>query len=133
MPAIKQPRPHAFSALPQRYHFFEDVWETVRRVPHGKVTTYGSIAAIIRRPAGVTIRHFTSARARWVGQAMAHCPPDVPWHRVVNAQGKVSRRKSGDGHQIQRSLLEAEGVLFSVGNQIDLHRFGWIARTSRKR
>jgi methylated-DNA-protein-cysteine methyltransferase related protein len=130
--AMRHTRHRSFSALPQRHAFFEHVWEIVRKVPRGNVTTYGLVAAVIRRPQGVTQRHFMAARARWVGQAMAHCPANVPWHRVVNAQGKVSLRERGDGVHVQRALLEAEGVVFSRTDQIDLHLYGWVPHTSRK-
>jgi methylated-DNA-protein-cysteine methyltransferase-like protein len=60
--------------------------------------------------------------ARWAGGAMAHCPDDVPWWRVVNAQGRISAR---EGAERQRELLEAELVVFDGRGRIDLRRFGW--------
>lgn len=54
---------------------------------------------------------------------MASCPPDVPWQRVVNAQGKISVR--GDSENQQRDLLEEEGVQFDARSRIDLRQFGW--------
>jgi methylated-DNA-protein-cysteine methyltransferase-like protein len=62
--------------------------------------------------------------ARWVGGAMAACPDNVPWQRVVNAQGKISLRKGG-GFLRQRELLEEEGVKFDQKDRIDLDRYGW--------
>jgi methylated-DNA-protein-cysteine methyltransferase-like protein len=62
--------------------------------------------------------------ARWVGGAMAGCPADVPWQRVVNAQGKISLRPGGGGQE-QRVLLEAEGVEFSSADRIDLKKYAW--------
>jgi methylated-DNA-protein-cysteine methyltransferase-like protein len=59
---------------------------------------------------------------------MAHCPPGVPWHRVINAQGKVSRRARGDGHRRQQGLLEAEGVVFDALGRVDFAVFGWPKR-----
>lgn len=59
--------------------------------------------------------------ARWVGDAMAACPADVPWQRVINAQGKISSRP---GAQRQRQLLEAEGILF-VKDKVDLKVYQW--------
>ena len=79
--------------------------------------TYGVVA----RRAGL------AGHARQVGYAM-HALPDgtaVPWHRVVNAKGEISRRKSGSGGLIQRVLLEREGVRFNGRGRIDLERFGW--------
>jgi len=90
------------------------VYRIVRRVPRGKVVTYGQVAALAGTPRA----------ARAVGQAMRHCPAGVPWHRVVNSQGRVSRRRSGEGMVSQRLLLEGEGVRFARG-RIDLRRFRW--------
>ncbi len=59
---------------------------------------------------------------RWVGSAMARCPDDVPWQRVINAKGEISLRP---GAERQRRLLEAEGVQFDEGGRVDLARFGW--------
>jgi methylated-DNA-protein-cysteine methyltransferase-like protein len=93
-------------------------YDVVRRVPRGRVTTYGTVA----RAAGLP------GRARQVGYAMAalHDGNDVPWHRVVNARGEISRR-SGDVRyeRVQRALLEAEGVRFDEQDRIDLAEFGW--------
>ncbi len=81
----------------------------VKRVPEGKVATYGQIA----RLAGTS--------ARQVGYAMAAMPAatEVPWHRIINSQGRISLR-AGEGHALQRILLEAEGVEFSIDAKIDL-------------
>jgi methylated-DNA-protein-cysteine methyltransferase-like protein len=62
--------------------------------------------------------------ARWVGGAMAACPQDVPWQRVINSQGKVSLRLGGGGSQ-QRHLLESEGVEFDERDRVDLKKYAW--------
>jgi methylated-DNA-protein-cysteine methyltransferase-like protein len=92
------------------------VYWWVARIPCGQVATYGQIAALAGFP----------GRARQVGYALAGMPEglDLPWHRVVNAQGKVSPRSSSCLHQMQYELLEQEGVLF-IDNRIDLTRFRW--------
>ena len=93
-------------------------YDVIRRVPRGRVATYGTVA----REAGL------SGRARQVGYALAALPDlvDVPWHRVVNARGEVSPRSAAIGYErLQRSLLEAEGVAFDPRGRIDLDRFGW--------
>ena len=90
----------------------------VRRVPKGHVVTYGQVAALVGTPRA----------ARAVGQAMRVCPASVPWHRVVNSQGAVSRRGDGSGALSQRLLLEGEGIRFARG-RIDLRRYGWRTRT----
>jgi len=107
------PNPHAFNAL---------VWNLVRQIPVGKVATYGQIGALILPPEGMPLKDYDAFRARWVGGAIAACPPDAPWQRVINAQGKISLRA---GAEEQRTLLEAEGVEFDARGRIDLHLFGW--------
>jgi len=96
------------------------VYALVRRVPTGRVVTYGQVAALIGTPRA----------ARAVGQAMRVCPGTLPWHRVVNGRGVVSRRGDGSGALSQRLLLEGEGVRFARG-RIDLGRYGWHTRAHR--
>jgi len=107
---------------PVRREFAERVWKIVRQIPAGKVASYGQVAAMVPAPADVDAQEYQAFRARWVGSAMAACPGDVPWQRVVNSQGKISERR---GAQQQRFLLEAEGVEFDSRERIDLKRFGW--------
>lgn len=93
-------------------------YEIVRRIPPGRVVTYGQVACEAGLP----------GRARQVGYAMAACPEDedIPWHRVINARGEISsRRSSGSFERIQRALLEGEGVVFDERGRVDLDRFGW--------
>lgn len=97
---------------------YERFYEVVRRVPVGRVVTYGQVAVL----AGM------SGRARQVGYAMAALPDesDVPWQRVVNARGEVSARGGGRAFEhIQRALLEEEGVRFDDAGRIDLRRYRW--------
>ncbi|MGE5727051.1 MAG: MGMT family protein [Gemmatimonas sp.] len=97
------------------------MYSEVRRVPRGKVATYGQIASL----AGL------EGQARQVGYAMAAVPASsaIPWHRVINAQGRVSMRSEGPGGTIiQRQLLEREGVVFDEGGRVALSRFGWKPR-----
>lgn len=58
---------------------------------------------------------------------------DVPWHRVVNSFGEISARSGGDSHELQRLLLEGEGVEFDAKGKIDLSRFRWEVRSRVKR
>lgn len=104
--------------------FNHRVWDLVRQVPPGKVTTYGQIARLLGAPEGVEERTYLAFGARWVGGAMASCPEDVPWQRVINSQGEISLRP---GAERQRQLLEEEGVVFSERGRVDLKRFGWQA------
>ena len=99
---------------------YELVWAAVKRIPRGSVATYGQIAAL----AGVP------GRARQAGYALAATPENmtIPWHRVINAQGRISLRlKHWDSgsDDLQRILLEAEGVIFDSSERIDLKRFRW--------
>ncbi len=95
--------------------FFDQVYALVRRIPPGKVATYGQIAALLGNPRG----------ARTVGWAMRACPEDVPWHRVINSQGRISTGPSRDEIPLQRVLLEAEGVVFDPSGKIDLAVYQW--------
>jgi len=107
-----------------RHEYFARVWQIVRQIPVGKVATYGTIASLLQPPAGVRTESYRAWGARWVGAAMAACPSDVPWQRVINAQGKISLRDFED-YERQRQLLEAEGVIFDENGRIDLAVYGW--------
>jgi methylated-DNA-protein-cysteine methyltransferase-like protein len=113
-----------YTPPPERMAYFEQVWEIVRQIPPGKVCTYGRIAAFIPPPKGMSIRAYEVRGARMVGGAMAACPADVPWQRVINSQGKVSLRQGGGG-EAQRELLECEGVAFNDKDRIDLKVHLW--------
>jgi methylated-DNA-protein-cysteine methyltransferase-like protein len=117
-----------FSSPPDRIIFNSQVWEIVKQIPAGKVSTYGQIATMIPTPEGMTPADYQAWGARWVGGAMASCPEGVPWQRVINAQGKISLRKGG-GHLRQRELLEAEGIVFDNRDRINLSRYGWEGST----
>jgi methylated-DNA-protein-cysteine methyltransferase-like protein len=111
-----------FTSPPNRDAFNAQVWDVVRQVPAGKVVTYGQVALMLDPPGGMNIKDYLAFGARWVGGAMAACPDDVPWQRVINSQGKISPRP---GAEKQRQLLEAEGVLFDERGRIDLKRYQW--------
>ncbi len=111
----------SFSSPPNQQAFYEQVWAIARRIPRGKVATYGQIAKMIPPPNGVELEAYAAFAPRWVGGAMANCPDDVPWQRVINSQGKISERP---GAERQRQLLEEEGVVF-VKDRIDLKKYGW--------
>jgi methylated-DNA-protein-cysteine methyltransferase-like protein len=95
------------------------IYRAVKRIPRGRVATYGQIATL----AGL------DGHARQVGYALHALPPgvEVPWHRVVNAKGEISPRSAGDSHELQRMLLEAEGVEMDLRGRIDLRGFRWKA------
>jgi methylated-DNA-protein-cysteine methyltransferase related protein len=105
--------------VPSRDAMFALVHAAVRRVPRGRVATYGQIASMIGFP-----RH-----ARLVGRALRALPDasPVPWHRIVNARGEISRRTRGDSDELQRILLESEGVAFDASGRVELERVRWEA------
>ncbi len=100
------------------------VYAVVRRVPRGRVATYGQVARLAGLVNG----------ARQAGYALHALPPHtaLPWHRVLNASGRISL---GDpaGAATQRILLEREGVRFDAGGRVDLRRFQWRPRPAAGR
>lgn len=106
----------------------ERIWKAVAAIPRGQVASYGSIA----RRAGLP------RRARLVGHALKVAPAGLrlPWHRVLNAQGKISLPAGSKAHRLQRRLLEEEGVRFhngrvdhkAIGGEADLDALLWRPR-----
>lgn len=92
------------------------IWKAVRRIPRGKVATYGQIAEL----AGM------EGHARLVGYALHALPQNsnVPWHRVLNATGRISL--PGVSGRTQRLLLEREGIQFTKANRVDLRKYRWV-------
>jgi len=96
---------------------FTRLLAVVRRIPRGRVATYGQVAALAGLP----------RYARHVGYAL-HAQPagtPLPWHRVVNARGGISVRPWDGGAETQRLRLEAEGVQFDARGRVPLERYGW--------
>jgi len=92
----------------------------VRRIPKGRVMTYGQIATLLE----------SRLSPRAVGWAMHGCPAGVPWHRVVNASGGCSTDRLPDVPPgLQRAMLEAEGVKFRANDTLDLNRYRWSPGT----
>jgi methylated-DNA-protein-cysteine methyltransferase-like protein len=104
---------------------WERVYAVVRRIPRGRVATYGQIAAL----AGL------GGQARQVGYALHALPGEgfAPWHRVVNARGAISLPPAGGADVTQRLRLEREGVRFDARGRIDLARHGWRPGAARRR
>jgi methylated-DNA-protein-cysteine methyltransferase-like protein len=117
-----------FTSPPKRQEFNARVWELARKIPRGKVASYGQLALMLAPPAGVEASTYRAFGPRWVGGAMAACPGDVPWQRVLNSQGKISQRP---GAEKQRKMLEAEGVVFK-NERVDLKIYGWSGTTRPK-
>jgi methylated-DNA-protein-cysteine methyltransferase related protein len=101
---------------------YERIYAVIRRIPKGRVATYGQIAQMAGLP-----RH-----ARQVGYALSALPEgrDVPWHRVINAKGEISMRAEPHFGELQRTRLEKEGVVFNRNNQTSLARFQWKPKGS---
>lgn len=100
-------------------NLYPRVYQVVLRIPAGKVATYGQIAKMAGK-----------CTARQAGYAMAAIPAGltIPWHRVINAQGKISARADGDGDSRQHRALAAEGVLFTASGRVDFKHYGWQPR-----
>lgn len=96
---------------------YQKIYSVVRRIPRGRVATYGQIASL----AGL------AGHARQVGYALHALPRGsrVPWHRVVNAAGKISIRATPGGELVQRILLEREGVRLDARGRVPLDRVRW--------
>jgi methylated-DNA-protein-cysteine methyltransferase-like protein len=97
----------------------ERVYKIVRRIPRGRVMTYGQIAELLGE--GYT--------PRTVGFAMHSSPDGTPWHRVLNAQGATSTGRIVLPHDKQQRLLEQEGVVFNQNNRCDLETCLYIPKT----
>jgi methylated-DNA-protein-cysteine methyltransferase-like protein len=99
---------------------YRRIYAVVRRIPRGRVATYGQVAVL----AGL------GGHARQVGYAMHALPKgsSVPWHRVINARGEISRRRRPGDELSQRMLLEREGVRFDARGRVALARFQWRPR-----
>lgn len=93
------------------------IYAVVRRIPRGRVATYGQVAALAGLP----------GHARQVGYALHALPRGtrLPWHRVINAKGEVSRRRRPGDELSQRLLLEREGVRFDARGRVALARLRW--------
>ena len=102
--------------MPKDRPLYERIYTVVRQIPLGKVASYGQIAHIVG-----------GCSAQMIGFAMAGLKPraDVPWQRVINAQGKISPR-IGFGSLLQRELLEEEGIEFDAEGRVNFERFGWL-------
>jgi methylated-DNA-protein-cysteine methyltransferase-like protein len=97
---------------------YDAIYTIVRQIPYGKVATYGQVAALSNLP----------GQARLVGYALYRVTDDldVPWHRVINAKGQVSESPFRNGtDDLQRSLLEQEGISFAANGTIKLATYQW--------
>ena len=96
---------------------YQRIYKLVKKIPMGQVATYGQIAKMVG-----------NCGPRQVGYAMSHTPASqkIPWHRVINSQGRVSVRKEGSEDPLQIKLLKKEGILFSKTGKIDFAEYAWF-------
>ena len=102
---------------------WDPVYRLVKKIPRGRVTTYGELAQTLALPGG----------ARAIGYALAACPrgQGIPWHRVVGARGRIT---IPEPHAIlQRRLLESEGIMTDSGRIVGMDRHAWTPRKKPKK
>ena len=111
---------HHAGVLDQRDSSYKRIYAVTRRIPRGRVATYGQVAHLAGLP----------GHARQVGYALHAMATDrpVPWHRVINARGEVSERSHPGADVAQRVFLEREGVVFDAAGRVDLERYQWRPR-----
>jgi len=99
---------------------YTSIYRIIKRIPKGRVSTYGQISSL----AGL------KGQPRMVGYALASLPDDleVPWHRVINSKGEISKRSDSHSEKLQRLMLEAEGVVFDINGRVSLSRYLWKPR-----
>jgi methylated-DNA-protein-cysteine methyltransferase related protein len=106
------------NSVPVNIRRYEAIYGLVRQIPLGKVATYGQIAELLGLP----------GHARQIGYALFRVAPGsgIPWQRVINAQGMISPSPLRQGSdELQRILLEQEGIVFDAQGKIDLKRYRW--------
>jgi methylated-DNA-protein-cysteine methyltransferase related protein len=101
-------------------NFFERVYRIVKQIPRGRVASYGQVAGLLGHPRA----------ARTVGWALASLgaaqAAEVPWQRVINSAGRISISRADLSADLQRKLLEEEGIEFDARGDVDMRRFQWI-------
>ena len=100
--------------------FFEQVYEIVSKIPKGRVVSYGQIAHMLGSPHA----------ARTVGWALSACPENLPWQRVVMADGSVT---GGEFSELRRVLLLEEGITFLANGRVDMDVNQWDGVECSKR
>jgi methylated-DNA-protein-cysteine methyltransferase related protein len=111
--------------MPEVSTSYQRIYSVIRRIPAGRVATYGQVAELAGLP----------GRARQVGYAL-HALPDhttLPWHRVVNAGGGISRRSIPGAELTQQVLLQQEGIRLDAAGRVRLARVRWQPRSRSKR
>lgn len=106
--------------MTENMNFKAQVIEIVNRIPYGRVTTYGTIATLAGIPRG----------GRLVGGILHNLGNQLPWHRVINRLGFISIKSLDHPKQLQKALLEQEGIEVSTDFMINLGRYGWFGEQS---
>ncbi len=111
--SLEFPRGSSYNA---RVTVYERIYKVVRRVPRGRVATYGQVAELAK-----------ASGPRQVGYALHALPEghDLPWHRIINSRGEISLDSGLGGGSLQRALLEAEKIVFDKKGRVDLKRYQW--------
>jgi methylated-DNA-protein-cysteine methyltransferase related protein len=114
------PEPGSFNTM---------VWNIVRQIPSGAVSTYGQIASMLPVPGGVNPQDYERLGPVWVGQAMhaisSQADPTLPWQRVINSQGGISLPAGSRLAMEQHRLLQSEGIQVAPNGRVPLHIYGW--------
>jgi methylated-DNA-protein-cysteine methyltransferase-like protein len=113
----RQTLTHFETVMNRHSTHYDFIYRVIRRIPRGRVSTYGHISSL----AGIT------GQPRMVGYALARLPDhlDVPWHRVLNFRGEISKRSDSHSRRLQRIMLESEGVAFDANGRVSLERYLW--------
>jgi len=101
--------------IPTENNYFQLVYEVVKRIPSGKVVTYGEIAQFLGNP----------RNARTVGYAMHSCDDSLPWYRVIMKSGKLPFEETDSSSSKQKKYLEKEGVTFLANGRVNLEKHRW--------
>ena len=102
--------------------FFEAVKKLIKSIPPGQVATYGQIAALAGNPQG-------ARQVVWVLHTYSE-KENLPWHRVINSKGGISLGH-GSGYEMQKALLEEEGIIFDKNDRVNLKKYQWNPHQSR--
>ncbi|MBE7412375.1 MAG: methylated-DNA--[protein]-cysteine S-methyltransferase [Leptospiraceae bacterium] len=97
-------------------NFYKEVYKVTKKIPKGKISTYGRIAVILGKPRA----------ARAVGYALHVSKDDtIPWQRVINSKGQISFKGDTVRYLLQKEILSSEGIEFDENNTVDLKKYGW--------
>ncbi|MBU7016478.1 MAG: MGMT family protein [Theionarchaea archaeon] len=102
--------------------FFNSVKELIKRIPPGRVATYGQIAALAGNPQ-------SARQVVWVLHTYSE-KENLPWHRVINSKGSISLGH-GSGYEMQKALLEKEGIVFGKNDKVNLKKYQWNPHQGR--